>query len=155
MWRIIRRHKFPHRCKIVEMLQSQPNCFRARLAITLASKKTTESGYHSHCRAQGWRLGWRDGLLRDVSAKGLPFRFFKKYRAGHIRSFPAQLDQVEDAPSDDHVDSQTGLDAVGTAQLALFDLASTFEGAMIGLDSPSPGVPNQFLVGLRKAGHFT
>ena len=60
---------------------------------------------------------------------------------------------MEDAPGDDHVHSQTGFNAVGAGQLALFDLAAALESAMVDLNAPAPGVPVQLFDRLRDIGH--
>src|SRR5881296_3557450 len=90
-----------------------------------------------------------------MSAEGLPFGFFEKDRAWNIWSFTTQFDQVEDAPSNDHIHSQTSFDAAGAAQLTFFDLAATLQRAMVNFDPPTAGIPGEFFDSLRAVGHLT
>src|ERR1700758_5336037 len=141
MWRIAYGHEFPHRCKIFQMLQAKPDGFSAGFAVGFSSKKATKSGNHSHGIAERGRLRWRNWIFRRMCTERLPFSFLEKYGAGDIGSFTTQFGQVEDAPSDDHINSQTGFDAARATQLSFFNLAATLESAMVNLNSPSAGIP--------------
>src|SRR5262249_3169446 len=53
--------------------------------------------------------------------------------------------QMKDAPCHHHVDSQTRLNAIGTAQLALFDPATAFHGTVKDFYPPAFGIPPNLL----------
>ena len=83
-----------------------------------------------------------------------PLEFFKEDRAGNVRDFAPELGQVEDAPSHDQVDGQTGFNAIGCPQLPFFNLASALEGSMIDLNAPAQAVPVDLFDGAGGAGDF-
>src|SRR5262249_18175653 len=60
-------------------------------------------------------------------------------------SLASEFGQMKDAPCHHHVDSQTRLNAIGTAQLALFDPATAFHGTVKDFYPPAFGIPPNLL----------
>src|SRR6266481_9099454 len=155
MWRIGHRHELPHLFEVVQVLQAKPYRFGAGSTIAFASEIAAESSYPCNGLTQCRRISWGNGFFLDMGIKCLPFGLFEKHSAGDVGRFTAQFDQVEDAPGDNHIDSEAGFDTAGAAQLTFFDLATAFQRAMVNLDSPSARIPSQFFDGLRAIGHRT
>src|SRR5262245_14917217 len=57
---------------------------------------------------------------------------------------------MKDTPCHHHVDSQARLNAIGTAQLSLFDLATAFHGTVKDFYPPAFGIPPNLLHSLIK-----
>src|SRR5262249_12737094 len=84
-------------------------------------------------------------ILLNKTIQGFPLGFFKENRARHIRSLASEFGQMKDTPCHDHVDNQAGLNAIGAAQLALFDFATAFQSAVKDFYSPAFGIPAKLL----------
>src|SRR5438552_16598543 len=151
MWSVLENHVLPHPSNSIQVLNTTPRRGRTRLTIGFSSKKATQNSNHAHGLLQGGRLVRRDRCFRDMRVKRFPLEFFEEHRAGNIRDFASEFGQMKDAPSDDHIDGQTGFDAVSSAQLTFFDLATACEGSVIDLDTPAQTVPVNLLDGARSA----
>src|SRR5262245_29317435 len=115
--------------------------FGAGFPITLAPEKATQGGNHACRLPQCRRLLRGNRFLGNVSTESFPFGFFEENRTGYVRSFTAKLYKMEDAPGDDHIQSQAGFNAVDAGQLTFFNLAAALERAMVDLNSPAAAVP--------------
>src|SRR6266403_5059359 len=150
MWSKVERHEFPGSGNVIETLDSQPKRLCPRLCIAFAAEKATEASYHADGFSKCGRLIRRFWILSDQTIQGFPLGFLKENRARHIRGLASELGQVKDTPSHDHVDSQARLNAIGIPQLALFDLATAFQRAVIDFNAPAFGIPAKLLHGLIK-----
>src|SRR5688572_629038 len=150
MWSKVERHEFPRYGNIIEALDSQPKRFGARLSIACAAEKAAEASYHADGFSERRWLIRRFWILSDKTIQGFPLGLFKENRARHIGSLASELGQMKDTPSHYHVDGQTGFDAIGAAQLALFDLTTAFQRAVIDFNAPAFGIPPKLLHSLIK-----
>src|SRR5438445_3858845 len=138
--------------EVVDTLQTEPEGLGPGFAVALAPEKPAETRHHADRFPQGGRLGRWDGVFGDVRVQRFPLGLLEKDRAWNVGDFAAELGQVVDAPGHHHVDGQARFNAVGVAQLALFDPTAALEGAMIDLNAPPFGVPVQPFGGFREAG---
>ena len=130
---------------IVQTLLPKPDRLRSRVAVALAAEKAAETGDHAHIFM---RCGGRpidDGPLENKTGQRLPVVLFTKDGARNVGNFTAEFGHVMDAPSYNHIDSETSFDGIGISELTFFDLAATLEGLVIDLDAPTFGIPSEFL----------
>ena len=126
-----------HASDVVQSLKAKPKGLCSRFAVTLAAQEAAKFGRQADGLTQGGRFVGKNRFSCPIGEKTFPFMVFKENSAGHVRRFPAELCQMVDAPSHHHINSQTGLYALGCSQLSLFNLAAALEGSMINLDSPT------------------
>src|SRR5438128_12232032 len=119
--------------------------FRSRFAIALAAKKAAQTGDHADVFTGGGRRAVDNWSFENETGEGLPVVLLTEYRARNVGRFATQFRHVVDAPSDDHIDRQTGFNRVGIAQLSFFDLATTLQGLVINLNTPTLGIPGELL----------
>jgi len=150
MWSKVECHKFPGCSNVIEALDSQPKRFSARFSVAFAAEKAAEASYHAGGFSERGRLIGRFWILADKTVQGFPLGFVKENRAQDIGGLASELSQVKDTPSHDHIDSQACLKAISATQLALFNLATAFQGAVIDFNPPAFGVPSKFLHSLIK-----
>ena len=111
-----------------------------------------QSGDHHGGFPGGWRAR-RFVILHAVSHQSPPFVLLQKDGAWQIGSVDADLGHIINAPSHHHVQGQTDGQAIGGAELALFDIAATaFQGAMENLYAPPFGIPGDPLTGILESG---
>src|SRR6266850_563554 len=106
MWRIGHRHELPHLFEVVQVLQAKPYRFGAGSTIAFASEIAAESSYPCNGLTQCRGISWGNGFGLDSGRKGLPGCRVEKHSAGDVGRCTAQLDQVEDAPGDNHIESE-------------------------------------------------
>jgi hypothetical protein len=119
-------HDLPHFGYVVQPLQTKPEGLSAWFTITHTGKKASENGEHSDRFSQRWWLIFGDLFFGYESSQGFPFCLLKVYRAGDIRSFPAQFGEMMDPPGYDQIYSQACFQAIGAAQLSIFYPATAF-----------------------------
>ena len=97
--------------------------------------------------AQCWGLRGRDWVFSDVTDEGLPLDVLEVHGAGQVGMFTAKLGKMKNPPRHDQVDGQAAFDAIGAAELTVFDATAALERAMKHLDAPSQRIPIEFFVG--------
>lgn len=86
--------------------------------------------------------------MGDIGHQRFPFCLFKEDGTGNIGSFPPLFGEKKDTPGDHQINRQAVFNPVHRSQLALFDLAATFQGAVIDFDKPALAVPPNPLTGV-------
>jgi hypothetical protein len=72
----------------------------------------------------------------DGAIQGVPFLDLQPHVTRHLRDCPGQHGGIEDAPSNDAIERQAALQALGCPQLARFDTTAAFQNPMPHLDVP-------------------
>ena len=150
---MIRKNSIHFSCSI-QALNTAPKSLSARGGVAFSPKMSSHCTNHKHCFPQCGRLFRSNRCFLGIGAECFSFYILEEDGAGYFRSLTAEHRQVIYSPGHNHVNTKTGLNTIGCAELAVFYPTATFQGAMINLYPPTTRIPFDTLCCITEVRNF-
>ena len=121
-------------------MQTSPEGDWAWLAVTLTPHEAAQFCQPAHRLARARRGPWGCGVSVNATPQGFPFGPIQPGADGRLGFFPGRLAQRQHPPRHHLINCQGPLQAGGTLQLTLLDLAAALEYFVDDFDLPALGI---------------